>query len=146
MRLPVDAGAQPSPEPRCVVGGRGESSGVGRRPKRSEARVDLGAGGGLELLDESVPDPFEHGDVSGDPVEILRGRVDTKLLRPQVEARRVDLGGGTVPKLKIEDGLRETERLLLRSGSRVVGDGGGKSVERAGEPGDDHGRLGLILE
>ena len=122
--LSVDGRAQPRSKPRCVVGGRGEIPGVGRRPKRSDARVHLGARGGLERLDESVPDPFEHGDVSGDPVEILRGRVDTKLLRPQVEARRVDLGGGTVPKLKIGDGLREIERLLLRAG-RVVGDGVG---------------------
>src|SRR5262245_6067915 len=116
-RLPVDERAQPRSEPCSVVGGGGEISGIRCRPKRGEASVDLSAGGGLERPDEAVTDPFEHGDVPGHAVEILRRRVDTKLLRPQIEARCVDLRGGPVTKLKIEDVLREVDRLLLRPGS-----------------------------
>jgi hypothetical protein len=60
-------------------------------------------------VDEPVADPLEHCDVAGDSGEVVCRCVDAQLLRPEVEAVGVDLGGRAIAEPEVEHGLRDVE-------------------------------------
>src|SRR6266511_2060084 len=95
-----------------MIRGGGQVPRVGRRPERSKSRVDLATRGRFEGMGDPVAYPLQHRHIAGHPGQILGGCINTELLRPEVKANRVDLRGGPVTKLKVEDRLRDVDRLL----------------------------------
>lgn len=74
---------------------------VGGAAKVAESHVDLRSGVDADAGGETIANPFERCHVAGDRATIPSCSVDPKLLCPQLETCRVDLGRRAVPKLEI---------------------------------------------
>src|SRR5207247_4121895 len=84
--------AQAHAEARRMIGRGGHVLRVRRSAQVVQPRVELATSGRREGLGEAVADPLERRDVARHASEIARCCVDSQLLRPELEARRVDLG------------------------------------------------------
>ena len=112
------------PQQRRMVRRGAEVSGVGRSPERAEPSIDLLASGGPEGVSKAVADPLQGGHVTGHAGDVLGRGVDEQLLRPELEAGGVDLGGGPVAQLEVELGLGDID-------GRRAGRSGRASLDRA---------------